>query len=386
MVESLRRRGVVVDLLLLRRTEDEWLLAPLGAITILDNELCREFAQSERSIWQKGLAMIRTGRVLSRLGYLFLKKVRYRQREVPRSVQLKMAQFSDERRAKGLKSHLDVCAEYDCVISWEESLCNYILALRIDAQRKIGYVHPDYIEAGFDPVRDRRLLDRLDAVATVSEANRQSFCCAIPELAHKARTIPNVLSVSMVRELSFAEPDGMPIVEGEFTIITVCRLQNVSKALDRAARLCARLKQDGFCFRWVFVGSGPDEAWFEGMISDLNIRDRMILLGEKRNPYPHIKYADLFVLQSYYEGRPIVVDEAKVLGTPVLVTDYAASRLQVREGIEGFVVENEEKCILERLRKILVKPECLAGIRQQLSTRTWEELADCSPLLQACKE
>jgi len=381
LIECLQARGVEVDLLLLRRTEDEWLLERLRPLKVLGNGLTREFANEERSLLMKAYSLLRTRRIWNRARGLFLRRVVYRGAELPRSLALTAMQLDAERRARGLRARLRLI-DYDCVVSWEESLCNYILATSIEAKRRIGYIHPDYAEAGFDPVVDRRMLRGLDAIAFVTESSRNSFCRAIPELSSRTITIPNVLGVSTIRELASMDAVGME--RSGFSIVTVCRLQNISKALDRAARVCARMKAEGLRFRWFIIGTGPDEEMIAAQVRELDIANEMVLLGEQDNPYPYVRAADLFVLQSYYEGRPLVVDEAKILGTPVFVTDYASARTQVRQGDDGFVVANDENAIFHGLSDIVRNPDRLGEIRTRLNARDWDEFSDCSGFLQAC--
>ena len=382
MIGALQSREVEVDLLLLRRTDDEGLLDGLRGVNILENPLSIEFAWDERSKSAKFWALVRTGRAWNRLWLEIGKRTLYRGGRLTRRAQNRFSQIDDERRVRGMRSHLDLVDDYDCVVSWEESLCNYLLANNIRAKRKVGYIHPDYVQGGFYAAVDRRMMHDLDAIAFVSESNRVSFCRAIPELCAKAITVPNVLGVSEIRRRSLAETSEM---EGsDFTLLTVCRLQNVSKALDRAARVCARMKNDGLSFKWFIVGGGPDRAKLEAQVRELGIQNEMILLGERMNPYPFIRQADLLVLQSYYEGRPLVVDEAKILGTPVFVSDYASAREQVIESRSGFVVANEEEAIAAELSSLIRNPQRLVEVRASLSNRVWPEFTDCSALLRAC--
>ena len=44
--------------------------------------------------------------------------------------------------------------------------------------------------------------------------------------------------------------------------------------------------------------------------------------GQLDNPYPVMAGADCFVLTSDYEGQPIVLLEALVLGLPIVTTDF----------------------------------------------------------------
>ena len=78
----------------------------------------------------------------------------------------------------------------------------------------------------------------------------------------------------------------------------------------------------------------------EGLQSDIT------MLGNRDNPYPYVKYADLFALTSQFEGRPLAVDEAIALGCPVIVTNYTSAKEQVKPEY-GFVIENDDQTIAE---------------------------------------
>jgi len=63
-----------------------------------------------------------------------------------------------------------------------------------------------------------------------------------------------------------------------------------------------------------------DEALIK-MIRDLNLEDKVEILGFRKNPYPYIKHAKLLILSSEREGLPTVLIESLILGTPVVSTN-----------------------------------------------------------------
>ena len=65
-----------------------------------------------------------------------------------------------------------------------------------------------------------------------------------------------------------------------------------------------------------------------------------------------MKEADLFVLASRNEGKPITVTEVQILNAPILVTEYPAARGQL-EGSGGCIVENSEEALYQKLRSVL---------------------------------
>lgn len=71
----------------------------------------------------------------------------------------------------------------------------------------------------------------------------------------------------------------------------------------------------------VIIGEGPERPHLEKIIYELNLTDKVFLLGFKKNPYKYMARADVFVLSSRYEGFPNVILEAMACGVPVISTN-----------------------------------------------------------------
>jgi glycosyltransferase involved in cell wall biosynthesis len=266
---------------------------------------------------------------------------------------------------------------YDCVVSWEELTCNDFLALNVKAKRKIGYIHPDYKTAGFDKSSDISVLKRLDAVVGVSESTANTLKQVFTELKERITYVPNVLDPEAV--LSKAKEEVSTFEKSAFDIVTVCRLDIYTKGLDRIVRVAKMLDDHGIKYQWYIIGDGNDQKQLAQMIeqySTINVH----LLGSKDNPYPYVYNADLFVLLSNYEGRPMAVDEAIILGTPVLVTNYASAREQV-DNTAGFVVEMNDDSIYEQLRLIIDKTSLKKQKRKQTNRSDLSKFTDVSRMV-----
>ena len=77
-----------------------------------------------------------------------------------------------------------------------------------------------------------------------------------------------------------------------------------------------------------------------------------MLLGKKENPYPYIKNATYFCLLSKFEGYGMVIEEAKILNKPIIITDTAA-----REALANYknseILDNTEEGIYDGLKKAI---------------------------------
>lgn len=69
------------------------------------------------------------------------------------------------------------------------------------------------------------------------------------------------------------------------------------------------------------IGDGPERYNITSLIRDKGLEKDILLLGWKKNVYPYIKRADVFVLSSNYEGFPYVLLEAAALNKRIVSTD-----------------------------------------------------------------
>lgn len=274
--------------------------------------------------------------------------------------------------------------EYDVAISWTEMTAMYYLVNRAHARVKISWIHPNYLEAGFSPRIDEKYIGKIDFIASVSKKNRDDLRTAFPMLKNKALAIYNCIDREKINRMAFMGISDSAWKKGVFHLVTVCRLHNQSKALFRAISVCKRLDVEGLDFQWIFVGDGPDKIAADRANEKEGLKDRLAFIGYRENPYPYMKEADLFVLQSYYEGKPLVIDEALCLGIPVLVTDYTSANEQVTDGVDGWIVKNEENAIYQKLKAILQNREMVNNMRRIAKGRPAETEDDTDTLDMLC--
>ena len=200
---------------------------------------------------------------------------------------------------------------------------------------------------------------RFDAYVGVSKYVTNSFKTNYPELAERAYTIYNILpdiDTSISRECPQIYCSDKNILR----ILTVCRLEEKSKGLLRMARIAKCLYEEfPGKFKWYIVGSGQDSKLLQDEIKVLGLEHTMILCGATSDPLPYYEHADLVAVLSYYEGLCGVVNEAKLMCRPVIATQFSGIDEQIENGINGIIVENDERPILEKMRQILMEPDVI---------------------------
>lgn len=224
------------------------------------------------------------------------------------------------------------------------------------AIKKIAWIHNDIskvfgtgIKAKIKKWTDKKIYTKYDKLIFVSEENKKDFENEYKQIK-KGEVIRNYLDYTKVIEKS-EQNENLPFNNNDINLVTVCRLVD-QKAIDRFIKIHSKLENEGIHSKVYIVGDGPLRYSLQKQIDSLNETENFYLLGPKQNPYPYIKYADYFCLLSYYEGYGMVLDEAKILQKPVIITDTAAKE-SVQNYDKALIFENTEKAIYEGLKKVL---------------------------------
>lgn len=257
---------------------------------------------------------------------------------------------------------LSRCVEeqFDYAIGFMEGWANeYVVSSRIKAKKKFVWIHPQYHSCYLIPEIDRKTLSRVDGIALVSENCLEPFFAFFPECREKTQVVPNILSSQLVREKAGAA--DAKIEKAALNFCTVCRCDVQVKGLDRLLKVFYTLKKEGLTpnVRWHLIGGGGSFSAFQKEVERLGMQDTVILYGNQQNPLIYLRQMDAFVLASRYEGKPVSVTEAQILGIPCMVTDYASASGQIRHNVDGWIMGNNYESIYEAVKAVIQTPSLL---------------------------
>ena len=183
--------------------------------------------------------------------------------------------------------------------------------------------------------------------------------------------IENYINADRVKTMSLEKIEKI-FDNNQINFLTVARLVE-QKAIDRFIRVHKKMNDLNFKSKVYIIGDGPLKQQLVNQVQKSGIEKSFIFLGKKENPYPYIKQADCFCLLSYFEGYGMVIDEAKILEKPIIITDTAA-REALQDYENCFIVNNTEEAILESLinyvqnnGKYLLKSEYIGNNRNILT-------------------
>ena len=114
------------------------------------------------------------------------------------------------------------------------------------------------------------------------------------------------------------------------------------------------------------VGSGLMESMLKETVKALQMEENVIFHGQQSNPYGYMAAADLFLMSSFHEAAPMVIEEAASLGIPILTTNTTSSNEMVVQTGAGWVCENSEESLSQMLCNILSNPTKLKEKKKQL--------------------
>jgi len=188
----------------------------------------------------------------------------------------------------------------------------------------------------------------------------------------KVRQINNAYhgpeEIAVTREQARSEL-GVPAEEK--MILTICRLM-IWKGVDGIIRA---LKEMPEACRLYVVGDGDQLENWTNLARSLVVEHRVFFKGNV--PYElipaYLKAADVFVLNSDYEGLSHTMLEVMWAGLPSVVTGVCGNPELVEDGYNGFTMRfNRPEEIREKVEKILNDPE----LARTFSDRSREKARD----------
>jgi len=131
------------------------------------------------------------------------------------------------------------------------------------------------------------------------------------------------------------------------------------KGVDILIRAAGLLRDAGTPFVLLLAGTGEPayESYLQSLVSELNLRDRVLFLGlvtgnQKLSLY---RAADLFMLPTQHENFGLVLTEAMACGIPVLTTKGTDIWREIQTA-GAIITDGTPQGFAEQIRKLLNDP------------------------------
>lgn len=244
---------------------------------------------------------------------------------------------SYERRIIG-KCFDNIIRKYniDTVVACQEAITTRLVSYA-GIKSKVAWIRCDYRRRMEEMNTGREVFyESFKAIVCVSDKTCEDFKAIYPEYAAKTYSIPNPQDGGLMARRADEEEQEPRFTTDDITIVSVGRFDAV-KRFDQIAPIARQLKDKGLRFHWYLIGEGIERGHIEASIKEFVVEKEVIMLGVKANPYYYIKRADVLVCLSRSEACPRVVNEAKILHTPTISTDFPTIYEFINDGETGII-------------------------------------------------
>jgi len=271
-------------------------------------------------------------------------------------------------------------AQYDavCVMS-EVSVFRPIVAKLAGPTRKVQLIHINYDSwrrnvphSIVKTYKDLSLYAHFDKVGVVGAIGARQFETSHCSLKGKVYPFYNIIDV----------PRGLYVekklsLKGFVRLISLVRINDrAQKDVPRMIRVAKRLMDKGQQFVWDVYGAGGgfggDAEQVKRSLSGLGLTDVFRVHDFEKNIHSIVAHADVLVLLSHFEGLPNVIIESFLVGTPVFSTAVDGVPEFVHDKVNGWLVEDDEVAIVEKMATVLGDRAAIATAHEELRTFTYD--------------
>lgn len=133
-------------------------------------------------------------------------------------------------------------------------------------------------------------------------------------------------------------------------------------------------------FRMFFVGTGYAADAMKELVSEKGLDSKVTFVGnitDREKIKTYYAAADLFLFPSLYDNAPLVVREAAALHTPAVMVKGATAATILKDGENGFLIDNKLDSFEDKLRELIADPDRVHKVGVQASktiVRSWEDV------------
>ncbi len=265
-----------------------------------------------------------------------------------------------------------ISKEFDYAIAYENDIntpvfknfmVNDFVLKCLAAKKKISWIHSDPYKLGFTKEFIDWRYKFFDAIVCVSNGARNKFLQIAPQY-HKVYMMHNCITEEQVAKESVKKSE----IDEKFHIVTVCRIANGSKRIDRSIDACVLLQEKGFkdSVIWHIYGDGEDMDKLCRYALEKGVNNMIRFEGKTNDPLTIISEHEIFVLNSDYESYPMVLIESIKAGTPVIVTDFDEAQEIIKNGENGIIVERTAEAVAEAIEQLMTDKDSLRKMRKYI--------------------
>ena len=214
--------------------------------------------------------------------------------------------------------------QFDVVLALKEGLVTQETA-HLYGKKKIAWIHIDYsvmhtTKDIFGSVEaERKCMKKYDTIVCVSYAVKKSVISTVGDTGNLCVRY-NPINYREIREKAKEEIEEFN--NNKCPLFLAMGRLDYPKNYSTLIEICKEISAHDLFELWI-IGDGPEREELQKKINDYNL-NCVKLLGTKMNPFPYLAKADVFISTSLVESYGLAIQEALILGKPVVALNCPA--------------------------------------------------------------
>lgn len=241
-----------------------------------------------------------------------------------------------------LRPILGIRNNYDCAIAYRTGLPCLLVSFVVKASKKLCWWHHGECNCTSNELQlIRKQWKKMDNIISVSYGCKKVLIEKMSMSEDRIKVIPNIIDIE---GLEFLAGKKNPYSDMNcLNILSLGRLCQ-EKHIEDIPEIAKILLDKGIrYFRWYIIGDGTKYEEIIHKIEDYRLEDKVIMLGQKSNPYPYLYFADMLVHTSYVEAQCLTILEAMALHTPCVVTETVIPQDFTKDGVNCVIADQNIK-------------------------------------------
>ena len=277
--------------------------------------------------------------------------------------------FSWLKKIIFLKKLKNKIKDKEVIVDFDMTLASYIKYI---PKKMITFCHfsPKNYNRGIKrrQVKLGKRLNLYDKIIVISDDMKKEMIEIFPFLKNKVKRIYNSFNIDRIKKLSLQNINDKKILEKY--ILAIGRLEETQKDFTSLIKAYSLIEKN-IKEKLYIIGEGRHKDNLIKLCEELNIKDRVIFLGFKENPYPWLRETSLFIHSSKFEGLPTVMIEALILEKLIIATNCPTGPKEILDnGKNGILVEvgdiKELAISIEKLLKSNKKEYYIKNLKEKI--------------------
>ncbi|MGL4954369.1 MAG: glycosyltransferase [Cetobacterium sp.] len=249
-----------------------------------------------------------------------------------------------------LKPYFIKLDNYDIVISYRPGIVSEIGAFVIKGKKRITWWHHGEFNLNKSESETlKKVYKKFNKVIAVSKGTKEMLLENLKLFSEKIDVIPNIIDKNCILKQSLEKSEeNIKNNLKEIKIVSIGRLSK-EKGMENCVYASKTLKELGYKIKWYLIGDGKEYEFLYKEISKYKLENEVFLLGKKKNPFPYLKNADIYVHPSYVESMSITVLEAMVLKKPIIAFNSIGPSEYINHKKNGLLIKPTQKELVKNI-------------------------------------